>query len=106
MSETTSETEAYADNTPLVDLFGESARTRILAAVVGNRQRELNVSELARQAGVARPTVYDHLDDLIDIGAIEERGKRYALADSDLGEMLHKTEGIALKNQLEAEDLI
>ena len=106
MSETTSETEAYADDTPLVDLFGESARTRILAAVVGNRQRELNVSELARQAGVARPTVYDHLDDLIDIGAIEERGKRYALADSDLGEMLHKTEGIALKNQLEAEDLI
>ena len=106
MSETTSETEAYADNTPLVDLFGESARTRILAAVVGNRQRELNVSELARQAGVARPTVYDHLDDLIDIGAIEERGKRYTLADSDLGEMLHKTEGIALKNQLEAEDLI
>ena len=106
MSETTSETEAYADDTPLVDLFGESARTRILAAVVGNRQRELNVSELARQAGVARPTVYDHLDDLIDIGAIEERGKRYTLADSDLGEMLHKTEGIALKNQLEAEDLI
>jgi len=106
MSETTSETEAYADDTPLVDLFGESARTRILAAVVGNRQRELNVSELARQAGVARPTVYDHLDDLIDIGAIEERGKRYTLADSDLGEMLHKTEGTALKNQLEAEDLI
>lgn len=106
MSETANKNEAFADDTPLLNLFGDSARTRILAAAVGNRQRELNVSELAREAGVARPTVYDHIDELEAIGAIERRGKRYTLADSDLGELLYKTEGTALQNLLEAEDKV
>ena len=101
-------TEPYADDTPLVELFGDGARARILAAVVGNRTHDLSVSELAREAGVARPTVYDHLDDLIDIGAIEvsretAQGKRYTLADDELGELLYRTEGVALRNLLEAE---
>jgi len=108
MSETET-TEPYADDTPLVELFGDSARSRIVAAFVGNRTQELTVSELARQAGVARPTVYDHLDDLLEIEAIEvaqetKQGKRYTLADSDLGEYLYKTEGTALKNLLKAEE--
>ena len=103
MSEAKTESEAYADDTPLVELFGDSARVRILAAAVGNRDRELNVSELARQAGIARPTVYDHLDDLVEISALEPRGKRYTLANSDLGELLYKTEGTALRHLLEAE---
>ena len=107
MSET-EPTEAYADDTPLVELFGDSARARVLAAVVGNRKRDLNASELAREAGVARPTVYDHLDELLAVDAIEvaretTQGKRYTLADSDLGELLYKTEGVTLKNLLEAE---
>lgn len=107
MSETET-TEAYADDTPLVELFGESARTRILAAIVGNRKRELSVSELAREAGVARKTVYEHIEELVEIDAVEAResgqGSRYTLADTDLGELLYKTEGVALKNLLELED--
>ncbi|MFD1588522.1 winged helix-turn-helix domain-containing protein [Halorientalis brevis] len=107
MSEVES-TEAYADDTPLVELFGENARTRILAAIVGNRKRELSVSELAREAGVARKTVYDHIDELVEIDAVEAReggqGNRYTLADTELGELLYKTEGIALRNLLEAEN--
>jgi len=103
MSETQS-SEAAVDDTPLLHLFGDSARTRILAAIVQNRDRELNVSELAREAGIARPTAYDHIDDLVEIGAIEKRGKRYTLADSDLGELLYKTEGTALQNLLEVEE--
>lgn len=104
----TDATEAYADDTPLVELFGENARTRILAAIVGNRKRELSISELAREAGIARKTVYDHIDGLVRIGAVEEReskqGNRYTLADTDLGELLYKTEGVALQNLLAAED--
>ena len=104
----TETTEAYADDTPLVELFGDGARARIVAAVIGNRTRDLSPSELAREAGVARPTVYDHLDDLQAIGAIEiarktPQGKRYTLASGELGELLHQTEGIALRNLLEAE---
>lgn len=107
MSQTES-TEAYADDTPLVELFGDSARARIVAAIVGNRQHDLNPSDLAREAGVARPTVYDHLDDLQTIGAIEvsretAQGKRYTLGSGELGELLHQVEGIALRNLLEAE---
>jgi len=107
-TETREATEAYADKTPLIELFGDSARARIIAATVGNRKHDLSASELARQAGIARPTVYDHLDDLRDIEAVEvvretSQGKRYGLADSDLGELLRKIEGVALKNLLEAE---
>lgn len=103
--------EAYADDTPLVELFGDSARARIVAAAVGNRERDLSPSELARQAGVARPTVYDHLEDLQEIGAIKKaretsQSSRYTLADNDLGKLLYKTEGVALQNLLEAEGKI
>jgi len=109
--ETMSETEtneAYADDVPLTHLFGESARTKIIAALVGNKNRDLSASELARQAGIARPTVYEHIDDLAEIGAVDvdretKQGKRYRLSDGDLGESIDNTAGYALRNLLEAE---
>lgn len=103
----TETTEAYADDTPLLHLFGDTARTRIISALLGS-DLDLSASELARQAGIARPTVYDHLGDLQDLGVLEvsretAQGKRYVLAEGDLGKQLERTEGIALRNLLEAE---
>jgi DNA-binding MarR family transcriptional regulator len=62
---------AYAENSPFVPLFGKPARTKILAAFVSERGRDLNVRYVAKLAGVARSTVYDHLDGLQELGVIE-----------------------------------
>lgn len=103
----TETTETYADDTPLLELFGDTARTRIVSALLGT-DVDLSASELARQAGIARPTLYDHLDDLEALGVLEvaretTQGKRYQLAEGDLGEQLERTEGVALRNLLETE---
>lgn len=109
MSETTAD-EAYADGTPLVELFGDGARARILSVFVGERTRDLTVSEIARQAGVARSTVYDHLDDFLELNVVEftrETGpsKRYQLnTDHPLGTLLYQLDGVALRQIQENRD--
>lgn len=106
MSETTAD-EAYAEGTPLVELFGDGARARILSVFVGDRKRDLTVSEIARQAGVARSTVYDHLDDFLELAVIEftrETGpsKRYQLnPDSPIGTLLYQLDGVVLRQRQE-----
>lgn len=103
---------AYADEAPLMALFGAPARTKLISVFVAERGRDLSVSELARQAGIARSTVYDHLDDLQTLGVIthtrdtrDGHSKRYQLNDeSDLGELLYQLEGLTLRRQLENRD--
>jgi len=108
MAQTTS--EAFADNAPLMSLFGTPARTRILSVFVDEKEYDLNVSEIAEQAGVARSTVYDHLDALEALGVIEEtretgNSRRYQLnTDSPIAERLHELEGLVLKRSLQNRD--
>ena len=74
---------------------------------VDERENDLNVSELARQAGVARSTVYDHLDDLVELGVVEETREtgpstRYQLDKEDgIAELLYKLDGLVLNRLLE-----
>ncbi len=102
--------EPYADGTPLVELLGGGARVRLLSVFVDERKRDLSVSEIARQAGVARSTVYDHLDDFVELGVVEftrETGpsKRYQYnADSEIAEFLYKLDGTVLRKLLENRD--
>jgi len=108
MTQTSS--EAFADNAPLMNLFGTPARTPILSVFVDEKDYDLNVSEIADQAGVARSTVYTHLDDLEALGVIEatrETGnsQRYQLnTDSPIAERLTELEGLVLKQSLENRD--
>jgi Fe2+ or Zn2+ uptake regulation protein len=107
-----SDSEAYADDTPLTHLFGTPARTKILSVFVAERGRDLTKSEVARQAGVARSTVYDHLDELEELGVVEHtrdtqggQSKRYQLAeDSEIAEYLYKLEGVTLRRLLELDE--
>lgn len=102
--------ESFADGTPLVELFGTPARTKLLSVFVDERGRDLNVSELARQAGVARSTVYDHLDWLVALGVVIETrktgpGARYQLdEDSDIARTLYELDGLVLERLLELDD--
>ncbi len=108
---TQKQTDAYGEEAPLMALFGQPARTKILSVFVAERGRDLSKSEIARQAGVARATVYDHLDDLLELGVIEQtrttqdgHSPRFQLdEDSDVAEYLYKLEGVTLQQLLELE---
>jgi DNA-binding IclR family transcriptional regulator len=102
-------TEAFADGTPLVELFGGGARARIISVFVDERSRDLSISEIARQAGVARSTVYDHLGSLEETRAVEHTRKsgsseRYQLADNDLGELLYQLDGVMLHKLMQRDN--
>lgn len=105
--EARSETEPYANDTPLTHLFGSGARVKIVAALLGEAGTDLNVSDIARLAGVARSTVYDHLDDLQELGIVEHTrnigdSPMYRFdADDDVGERVATLEGVALRRLLE-----
>lgn len=62
--------EPYANDTPLVEMFGPNARIKIIAALLGEREHDWNVSDIARSADVARSTVYEHLNDLQQWGIV------------------------------------
>lgn len=106
MSQTVNQGEAYADGTPLVDLFGEGARARMLSVFATQRDREFNVTELANQAGINRKTAYEHIDDFVDFGIVEtreaSRGDRYATArESEVSTKLFELNGAMLKRRQE-----
>ncbi|MCG1004899.1 MULTISPECIES: winged helix-turn-helix domain-containing protein [Halobacterium] len=66
------QTETYAEGHALTNLFGESAKTKIIAALLSESDVDLNVTDIADLAGLHRTTVYDHIDDLEALGVIEQ----------------------------------
>lgn len=104
MGTTTTEDSAFADGHPFMDVFSSPGRTKILAAFVSERDRDITVTYAAQLAGVSRSTVYNHLEDFEEMGIIEEveRGDStyYTLnTDNNLAHELYRLEGIALKNR-------
>ena len=106
------EIDHYAEEAPLTYLFGDSARVKIIGAFVAERGNDVSVSDIARLAGVARSTVYTHLDTLEKLGVINhsrsiENGHSplYQLnEDSDIADLCHKLEGTVLHELIESED--
>ena len=101
--------EAFAEDTPLTHLFGTPAKTKMLAVFVDEREFDLSVTEIANGAGLARSTVYDHLDDFLALGVIRETrqtgsGSRYQIdEDSDIAARLYELDGLVLQRLLELE---
>ncbi|WP_058997722.1 winged helix-turn-helix domain-containing protein [Haloarcula sp. CBA1127] len=110
MAAETTDSEAFADGTPLVELFGKPARAKLLSVFVDERENDLSISEVSRQAGIARSTTYDHLEFLIDLGIVEETREtgpstRYQLnGDSPIAERLYELDGLVLRQLLELDD--
>lgn len=108
---TQSETDlsAYADESPLMALFSTPARTKILSVLVSEHGRDLSKSEIARQAGVSRSTVYEHIEELLELGVIQHtrttqggQSPRYQFDDeSRIGAALYELEGVTLRRLLE-----
>lgn len=101
---------SYTEDSPFVSLLGQPARTKILAAFVSERGRDLNVSYVADLAGVARSTVYDHLDDLRGLGVVEHTrdvggSPMYQLnEESEIAEELVRLEGVTLSRLFEMDE--
>ncbi|MCG1004348.1 MULTISPECIES: helix-turn-helix domain-containing protein [Halobacterium] len=77
MAATTEQTEneaSYAEQTALTDLFGDHPKTKILAVLTAE-SRDINITRLAEMAGSSRSTIYDHIDDLQEIGVVEQTRK-------------------------------
>ena len=111
--QTAVETDHYAEEAPLTYLLGDSARVKIIGAFISERGRDISVSEVARLAGVARSTVYNHIDTLERLDVIKHtrdiEGGHSPLYqfndDSELGELLYKLEGVSLQKLMDEDYL-
>lgn len=63
---------SYSEGTVLTDVLGNHGKVKILAALLSEPQHDLNISDIARMAGVDRGTVYEHIDELRAYGVVEQ----------------------------------
>jgi DNA-binding transcriptional ArsR family regulator len=90
--------EPYADNTVMTDVLGNHAKVKMIVALLSEADQDLNATELARLAGIDRSTFYEHIDDLLAYGIVEEtrrvaNSQMYKLnRDSDAAEDLAQLE--------------
>jgi DNA-binding transcriptional ArsR family regulator len=90
--------EPYAENTVLTDVLGNHAKVKMIVALLSECDQDLNATELARLAGIDRSTFYEHIDDLLAYGIVEEtrqvaNSQMYQIdRDSDVAEDLAQLE--------------
>ena len=75
-----------AGDTPLAELFGTGPKVKLLAAFLSDPDLDYNVTELAQSAGIARKTVYAHVDDLVSLGVVERKREEGSNAQYTLAE--------------------
>lgn len=89
----------YADESLMTTMFGNSAKVKILAALLSEDFHHMNVTDIARLADVHRSTVYDNIDDLQKLGIVAQTREisgspMYQLnRDSDLAKHLRELKG-------------
>lgn len=91
------ESEPFAEGTALTYLFGDHPKPRILATMLSESDRDLSVTEIARLSGLNRTTIYEHLDDLLELDVIintrRTAGQMYQInRDSQVAQDLAKLE--------------
>lgn len=66
-----SDGDTFAENAVLTAMLGDHPKVKILAVLLKSG-RDINVSQIAEQAGMSRSTVYDHIDGLMTINVVEK----------------------------------
>lgn len=64
--------ENAVEDTVLTDVLGTHPKVLILTALLGESHTDRNPTEIARLAGIDRTTFYDHVDDLLAYGLVEQ----------------------------------
>lgn len=64
--------ESLGEDNTLTDVLGDHPKVRIIAALLSQSRRDLNSSDIARLAGIERSTFYNHKDDLLAYGIMEQ----------------------------------
>lgn len=86
--------EESVQDDPLVVLFGDHAKARMLMALLDAHPRTLNPADIVDNAGLgSRQTWYNNKDDLLETGLVGETGSAgnsplYGLVDDDRVEWL------------------
>lgn len=89
----------FADNTGLVYLFGDHPKTRIITALLSERN-DVNITRLAELAGIGRQTVYRHIEDLEDIEVVTQTR---TIGNSKMYEMNRNSDIVEAIGKLDAE---
>ncbi|WP_135823392.1 winged helix-turn-helix domain-containing protein [Halorussus ruber] len=64
--------QAAGEDTVLTDVLGPHAKVKIITVLIGESDRDLNPTDISRLAGIDRSTFYEHIDDLVAYGVVEE----------------------------------
>lgn len=56
----------------LVDIFGNYPQVRVLDFLIENRNYDYSLSDIARGSDVSRPTLYEMIDGLVELGIVQE----------------------------------
>lgn len=54
------------------DLYGKTAKNRVLEYALENQDIDYAVGDLARETGISRPKAYQVVEDLLSIGILKE----------------------------------
>lgn len=90
--------DPYAKDTPLTWIFSNNSRVRIIAALLSEADRDLNISDIARVAGISRSAVYDNIEPLEEHGIINQTRE---IGDSTMYEINTDSEIVALIAEIE-----
>jgi len=90
--------ETYAEDTPLQWALGDKSKVKILAALLSEKEHDVNISDLSRLSGLSRSTIYDHIGILQDAGLVK---KTRTVSNSDMFQIDLDSEGVKHLAKLE-----
>jgi DNA-binding transcriptional ArsR family regulator len=93
----------YGEDTPLTWIFGNHPEAKLIAAILSERGHAVNISDWSRLAGVSRGAVYNHYEEFIENGIVNQietdgTGNSYKMAETEATQLLLRLEEALLTN--------